>query len=43
MGESKVTNRVLVAKPEGRRPLGRPSSRWENNIKIDLKAVVWGT
>ena len=29
--------RVLVGKPEGKRPLGRPRRRWENNIKIDLQ------
>jgi hypothetical protein len=32
---------VLVEKREGTRPFGRPSSRWENNIKIDLKQKVW--
>ena len=32
--------RVLVGKPEGKRPLGRPRRRWENNIKIDLQEVV---
>jgi hypothetical protein len=36
MGESRGTYRVLVGKPEGRRPLGRPRSRWENNNKMDL-------
>ena len=30
---------VLVGKPEGKRPLGRPRRRWENNIKIDLQEV----
>ena len=29
-------------KPEGRRPLGRPSRRWEDNIKMDLQVVEWG-
>ena len=35
-------HRVLVGKPEGKRPLGRPRSRWEDNIKMDLQAVVGG-
>jgi hypothetical protein len=36
MGERRVSYRVLVGKPEGRRPLGRARRRWENNIKMDL-------
>jgi hypothetical protein len=32
----------LVAKPEGKRPLGRPRHRWEDNIKMDLEEVGWG-
>jgi len=32
---------VLVGKPEGKRPLGRPRSRWEDNIKMALQEVVW--
>jgi hypothetical protein len=32
-----------VGKPEGKRLLGRPSGRWEDNIKMDLKAVEWGS
>jgi hypothetical protein len=39
MGEDKRVHRVLVGKPEGKRPLGRPRTRWENNIKIDLQEV----
>jgi len=35
--------RVLVGKPEGTRRLDRPSRRWEDNIKIDLQEVEWGT
>jgi len=31
--------RVLVGRPEGKRPLGRPSLRWENNIKVDLRVI----
>jgi hypothetical protein len=34
--------RVLVGKPEGRRPLGRPSRRWEDNIRIGLREVGCG-
>jgi hypothetical protein len=36
MGEGRGVYRVLVGKPEGRRPLGRPRHRWENNIRMDL-------
>jgi len=36
MGERRGVYRVLVGKPEGMRPLGRPRRRWEDNIKIDL-------
>jgi hypothetical protein len=35
-GERKGVYRVLVGRPEGRRPLGRPRRRWEDNIKLDL-------
>ena len=34
-----ILHRVLVGKPEGKRPLGRPRRRWEDNIKIDLQEV----
>ncbi|KAJ4444572.1 hypothetical protein ANN_06367 [Periplaneta americana] len=37
MGESRNAYRVLVGRPEGKRPLGRPRRRWENNIKMDLR------
>jgi hypothetical protein len=37
MGEGKDVYRVLVGRPERKRPLGRPRSKWENNIKIDLR------
>jgi hypothetical protein len=37
MGERRGAYRALVGKPEGRRPLGRPRRRWEDNIKMDLK------
>ena len=39
MGEGRGVHRVLVGKPEGRRPLGRPRLRWEDNIKMDLQEV----
>jgi len=39
MGESRGVSRVLVGKPEGKRPLGRPMRRWEDNIKMDLQEV----
>ena len=39
MGEGKGVHRVLVVKPEGKRPLGRPRHRWEDNIKMDLQEV----
>jgi hypothetical protein len=37
MGEDRFVHRVLVGKPEGKRPLGRPRRRWEDNIKMDLQ------
>jgi len=39
MGERRGVCRVLVGKPEGKRSLGRPKSRWEYNIKMDLQEV----
>ena len=39
MGEDRGVQRVLVGKPEGKRPLGRPRLRWEDNIKMDLQEV----
>ena len=39
MGEGRVVHRVLVGKPEGKRPLGRPRRRREDNIKTDLQEV----
>jgi hypothetical protein len=44
MGEERGVYRVLVGKPEGKRPLGRPRRRWEYNIRVDLQEVdvgVW--
>ena len=42
MGEGRVVHRVLVRKPEGKRPLGRPRRRWEDNIKMDVQEVERG-
>ena len=42
MGEKRVVHRVLVGKPEGKRPLGRPRRRWQDNIKMDFQEVVGG-
>jgi hypothetical protein len=43
MGEERDAYRILEGRPEGRRPLGRPRRRWEDNIKIDLQEVESGT
>jgi hypothetical protein len=40
MGEGRGVYRVLVGRPECKRPLGRPRLRWENNIKMDLREIV---
>ena len=42
MVEGRGVHRVLVGKPEGKRPLGRPRHRWEDNIKVDLRVVGGG-
>ena len=42
MGKDRVVHRVLVGKPEGKRPLERPRRRWEDNIKMDLQEVEGG-
>jgi hypothetical protein len=42
MGEDRDVHRVLVGKPDGKRPLGRPRRRWEDNIKLDLQKVGGG-
>jgi hypothetical protein len=39
MGEGKGVYRILVGRPEGKRPLGRPRRRWEDNIKMDLRGI----
>jgi hypothetical protein len=40
-GEKRYAYRILVGKPEGKRPLGRPRRRWMGNIKMDLKEIEW--
>ena len=42
MGEGRGVHRVLVGKPEGKWPLGRPRRRWEDNIKMDFREVGGG-
>ena len=42
MGEDRDVHRLLVGKPEGKRPLGRPRRRWEDNIKKDVQEVGGG-
>jgi hypothetical protein len=42
MGEVINAYNILVGKPEERRPLGRPRRRWEDNIKMDLREIVFG-
>jgi len=43
MGKRRGVYGVLVGKPEGKRPLGRPKRRWEDNIKMDLQEIeYWG-
>jgi hypothetical protein len=39
MGEGRGVYRVLVGRPEGKSPLGKPRRRWENNIKMDLREI----
>jgi hypothetical protein len=41
MGVERNVYRVLVGKPEGKRPLGRPRRRWEDGIKMDLWEIGW--
>jgi hypothetical protein len=40
--EKRSACRIVVGNPEGKRPLGRSTPRWENNIKIDLREIRWG-
>jgi hypothetical protein len=41
LGEMMNGYRILVGKPEAKRPLGRPRRRWENNFKMDLREMGW--
>jgi hypothetical protein len=41
MGKKGNAYRILVGKPEGKKPLGRPRHRWEDNIRMDLKEIGW--
>jgi hypothetical protein len=41
MGEDRKLYKVLVGKPEGKRPLGRPRRRWEDGIRMDLREIGW--
>jgi hypothetical protein len=42
MGEERKVYKVLVGKPEGKRPLGRPRRRWEDEIRMDLREIGLG-
>jgi hypothetical protein len=42
MGEVRDAYNILVGRPEGRRPLGRPKHKWEDNIKMDLREIGFG-
>jgi hypothetical protein len=41
MGKDRKVYRVLVGKPEGKRPLERPRSRWKHGIRMDLRQIGW--
>jgi hypothetical protein len=43
MGEDRNVYKVLMGKPEGKRPLGRSRRRWEDGIRIDLRETGWGS
>jgi hypothetical protein len=41
-GAKRIAYRILMGKPEGKRPLGRPRRRWVYNIKMDIRVIGWG-
>jgi hypothetical protein len=43
MGEERNVYRVLMGKPEGKTPLGRPRCRWKDRIRMDLREIGWGS
>jgi hypothetical protein len=43
MGEERKLYRVLVGKPAGKRPLGRPRRRWEDGIRVYIRKIGWGS
>jgi hypothetical protein len=43
MGEERNVYRVLMGRPEGKRPLGRPRRKWENGIRMKLREIHWGS
>jgi len=43
MGNKRGVHKILVGTSDGKRPLGRRRSRWEDNIKIDIQEVGWGS
>jgi hypothetical protein len=43
MGGERNVYKVLVGKPEGNRPFGRPTHRWEDGIRMDLREICWGS
>jgi hypothetical protein len=43
MGEERNVYKVLMGKPEGKRPLERPRRRWEDGIRMDLREIGWGS
>jgi hypothetical protein len=42
MGDRRGAHRVLMVKPDGKKPLGKPRRGWEDNIKVNLQEVRWG-